>query len=139
MEELSIIANSSHYRNTICNLIRGSTEGELFPAHLDKRAAFRIFRKAFCRTIPIVFKEEVVAENGLDGYLYSMSDNFLDTPDANPDNTCYCKKKGKCLKKGLTDMTPCYYSTYLLLTDEYLAILDFLPILAHHTLACWMI
>ncbi|XP_071875306.1 platelet glycoprotein 4 [Bombus fervidus] len=102
--------NETYPENTICNLIRGSTEGELFPAYLDKRAVFRIFRKAFCRTIPIVFKEEVVAENGLGGYLYSMSDNFLDTPDENPDNTCYCKKKGKCLKKGLSDMTPCYYS-----------------------------
>ncbi|XP_043595440.1 scavenger receptor class B member 1-like isoform X2 [Bombus pyrosoma] len=102
--------NETYPEKTICNLIRGSTEGELFPAYLDKHAAFRIFRKAFCRTIPIVFKEEVVAENGLDGYLYSMSDNFLDTPDENPDNTCYCKKKGKCLKKGLADITPCYYS-----------------------------
>ncbi|OAD57791.1 Scavenger receptor class B member 1, partial [Eufriesea mexicana] len=102
--------NETHPENTICNRIKGSSEGELFPTNIDKHAVFRIFRKAFCRSIPIVFRKEVVADNGIDGYLYSMSDDFLDPPELNPDNACYCRKKGKCLKKGLSDMTPCYYS-----------------------------
>lgn len=78
---------------------------------MDKNAVFRVFRKAFCRTLPIVFKKEVVS-SGLRGYEYSLSDNFLDTPDNNPDNECYCRKMSKCLKKGLSDLTPCYYSQY---------------------------
>lgn len=98
--------NETYPENTICNRIKGSTEGELFPTNLDKRATFRVFRKAFCRAIPIEFKKEVVTNSGLNGYLYSMPDDFLDP--SNPDNTCYCKKK--CLKKGLSDMTPCYYT-----------------------------
>ncbi|CAK9831565.1 Scavenger receptor class B member 1 [Anthophora retusa] len=101
--------NETYPENTICNSVKGTTEGELFPTNLDKHAVFRVFRKAFCRAIPIVYKEEVIANNGLMGYLYRMPDNFLYTPDENPDNACYCNKKKKCLKKGLSDMTPCYY------------------------------
>ncbi|XP_033338900.2 scavenger receptor class B member 1 [Megalopta genalis] len=101
--------NETSPENTICNRIKGCTEGELFPSNLDKHAVFRIFRKAFCRAIPIVFKEQVQLENGLEGYLYSVSDDFLDPPDMNPDNKCFCKKESQCLKKGLSDMTPCYY------------------------------
>ncbi|XP_031366302.1 sensory neuron membrane protein 2 isoform X2 [Apis dorsata] len=101
--------NETYPENTICNRIKGTTEGELFPSYLDKHAVFRIFRKAFCKAIPIVFKKEVIMDNGLDGYLYSMSDDFLDTPEQNPNNACYCQKKKQCLKKGLSDITPCYY------------------------------
>ena len=78
---------------------------------MDKRAVFRIFRRAFCRTLPLVFKDEIIdPELGLRGYHYKFADNFLDTPDENPDNECYCRKMDKCLKKGLSDLTPCYYS-----------------------------
>ncbi|XP_016914043.1 scavenger receptor class B member 1-like [Apis cerana] len=101
--------NETYPENTICNRIKGTTEGELFPSYLDKHAVFRIFRKAFCKAIPIVFKKEVIMDNGLNGYLYSMSDDFLDTSEQNPDNACYCRKKKQCLKKGLSDITPCYY------------------------------
>ncbi|KAK9297159.1 hypothetical protein QLX08_009032 [Tetragonisca angustula] len=95
--------------NTVCNRIKGSTEGELFPMYIDKHAVFRIYRKSLCRPIPIVFKEEVMLESGINGYLYTMPDNLLDPPDQNPDNACYCKNKDKCLKRGLSDLTPCYY------------------------------
>ncbi|XP_016771066.1 scavenger receptor class B member 1 isoform X2 [Apis mellifera] len=101
--------NETYPENTICNRIKGTTEGELFPSYLDKHAVFRIFRKAFCKAIPIVFKKEVIMDNGLNGYLYSMSDDFLDTSEENPNNACYCQKKKQCLKKGLSDITPCYY------------------------------
>lgn len=101
--------NETLPQNTICNSVKGCTEGELFPTHLDKHAVFRVFRKAFCRAIPIVFKEQLWLESGLEGYLYSVADDFLDPPDLNPDNKCFCKNPSKCLKKGLSDMTPCYY------------------------------
>lgn len=100
-----------YFRNTICNRIKGATEGTLFPTHLNKKAVFRVFRKSFCRALPIVFRREVIA-SGLRGWEYSLSDDFLDTPDKNPDNECYCRKMDTCLKKGLSDLTPCYYSTF---------------------------
>nr|UEN71287.1 sensory neuron membrane protein 2 [Gregopimpla kuwanae] len=102
--------NQTNPENTICNRIQGATEGELFPTHLNKNAVFRVFRKAFCRAFPIEFKKEVVTESGLLGYQYSLTDDFLDQPDTNPENECYCRKMDKCLKKGLSDLTPCYYN-----------------------------
>lgn len=102
--------NETYPENTICNNIKGATEGELFPTHLDKHATFRVYRKAFCRAIPIVFQEKVIVDEGFEGYLYSMPDDFLDPPELNPDNACYCQYMKKCLKKGLSDMTPCYYN-----------------------------
>lgn len=81
---------------------------------MDKRAVFKVYRKAFCRALPIVFKKEVVTVQGLPGYLYVLKDGFADPPDQNPENECYCLNKKKCLKKGLMDLTPCYYSTYFL-------------------------
>ncbi|XP_076753983.1 platelet glycoprotein 4 [Xylocopa sonorina] len=102
--------NDTYPENTICNRIKGCTEGEIFPRNLDKHAVFRVYRKTFCRTVPIIFQEEITLENGLNGYLYKFPDNFLDPPDENPENACYCYNKKKCLKKGLSDMSPCYYN-----------------------------
>ncbi|XP_066584676.1 scavenger receptor class B member 1-like [Prorops nasuta] len=102
--------NETIPENTICNRIQGATEGVVFPRNLDKHAVFRVFRKAFCRPLPIVFRKEVSTKSGLPGYLYSLSDDFLDPPEQNPENECYCRKMKKCLKKGLSDLTPCYYN-----------------------------
>ncbi|XP_033221751.1 scavenger receptor class B member 1-like isoform X2 [Belonocnema kinseyi] len=96
--------------NTVCNTIHGATEGTLFPTNLDKNAVFRIFRKAFCRTLPIVFKKETITADGIPVYQYGFADDFLDPPDKNPENLCYCRKNEKCLKKGLSNLTPCYYN-----------------------------
>ncbi|XP_015601972.1 scavenger receptor class B member 1 isoform X2 [Cephus cinctus] len=106
---VDVEGNETNPANTMCNRVQGATEGCIFPDNLDRNAVFRVYRKAFCRTMPIVFKKEVV-ENGFPAYLYSLSDDFLETPDKNPDNECYCRKMEKCLKKGLTDVTPCYYN-----------------------------
>ena len=106
------------HSNTICNTIEGATEGTLFPLHLDKSAVFRVFRKAFCRAFPIEFKGETMTDIGLLGYKYSLTDNFLDPPDMNPENECYCRKMKKCLKRGLSDLTPCYYSKYIVYTTN---------------------
>lgn len=102
--------NETHPENTVCNRIRGCTEGTLFPPYLDPHAKFRVYRKSFCRPIPIEFKEQVWLDNGLEGYLYTTSKDFLEQPSKNPDNSCYCQRSKKCLRSGLSDMTPCYYN-----------------------------
>ncbi|KYM93627.1 Scavenger receptor class B member 1 [Cyphomyrmex costatus] len=102
--------NETREENTNCNMLQGTTEGIIFPMHLDKRAVFKVYRKAFCRPLPIVFKKEIWTDNGLPGYLYTLTDDFADPPDQNPDNECFCRKMKTCLKKGLVDVTPCYYN-----------------------------
>jgi len=102
------------FRNNNCNTLQGASEGLVFPSNIDKRIIFRIFRKAFCRTLPIKFRKETWTKSGLPGYLYTLTDNFADPPDQNPDNACFCKKKESCQIKGLAEVTPCYYRTYFI-------------------------
>nr|QNL15117.1 sensory neuron membrane protein 1 [Aulacocentrum confusum] len=104
------LKNETHSENTVCNRIKGGTEGTLFPTRIDKHDVFRVFRKAFCRPLPIVFTKEVSTRYGLPGWEYTFAKNFLDPPGMNPENECYCRKMKKCLKKGLSDLTPCYYN-----------------------------
>lgn len=99
------------FRNSRCNKIRGATEGAVFPTHMDPNAVFRIYRKAFCRPLPIVFQRKVV-HDGLPGNQYTLAENFADPPELNPENKCYCYK-GECMKKGLMELTPCYYSEFV--------------------------
>ncbi|XP_072758180.1 scavenger receptor class B member 1 [Anoplolepis gracilipes] len=102
--------NETREENSICNTIQGASEGIIFPPYIDKRAIFRVFRKAFCRTLPVEFKEEIFTESGLSGYLYALTEDFAYPPDQNPDNECYCRKMKTCMKKGLSNITPCYYN-----------------------------
>ncbi|XP_014207887.1 scavenger receptor class B member 1 [Copidosoma floridanum] len=100
--------NQTRPENTKCNRIQGATEGTVFPTMMDRRAVFRVFRKAFCRPMPIAFVKEVNLD-GLPGYQYGIPDNFADPPEQNPDNECFCRDR-TCLKRGLLDLTPCYYN-----------------------------
>lgn len=79
---------------------------------MDKHAVFRVYRKSFCRALPIVFQEESVLHEGIAAYRYGLAENSFDPPDMNPENQCFCKKNTKCLKKGLSEITPCYYSKF---------------------------
>ncbi|CAB0014911.1 unnamed protein product, partial [Nesidiocoris tenuis] len=99
--------DSSSNRTSKCNSARGTTEGYLMPANLQPNSSFTIFRRAFCRPLPFVYVGQEITRQGYRAFRYSFPDNILD-PD-NPDNKCYCKKDG-CLKRGLSDLSPCYYS-----------------------------
>ncbi|BES94147.1 CD36 family [Nesidiocoris tenuis] len=99
--------DSSSNRTSKCNSARGTTEGYLMPANLQPNSSFTIFRRAFCRPLPFVYVGQEITRQGYRAFRYSFPDNILD-PD-NPDNKCYCKKDG-CLKRGLSDLSPCYYN-----------------------------
>ncbi|KAG5347598.1 SCRB1 protein, partial [Acromyrmex charruanus] len=102
--------NETREENTKCNMLQGATEGIVFPPNMDKSAIFRVYRKAFCRPLPIMFRKEIWTDNGLPGYLYTLTDDFASPSDQNPDNECFCRKMKTCLKKGLSSITPCYYN-----------------------------
>ncbi|XP_075221307.1 scavenger receptor class B member 1-like [Lycorma delicatula] len=95
---------------TKCNDLKNTLEGVLFPRHLEKNQTLHLYRKAFCRTLPIVYKREVVNERGIPMYVYEMADDAFDSPDKNQDNACYCNHdQGTCLPSGLSDISPCYF------------------------------
>lgn len=95
-----------------CNTIRGATEGILFPRNIRKDMRFSVYRKAFCRTLPLQFVREGPTPDNVPAYWYTLADDIFETPDRNPDNACYCRPEvAPCLPRGLSDLTPCYYGT----------------------------
>ncbi|XP_034234473.1 scavenger receptor class B member 1-like [Thrips palmi] len=95
---------------TRCNTIRGATEGILFPRNIRKDMRFSVYRKAFCRTLPLQFVREGPTPDHVPAYWYTLGDDIFETADVNPDNSCYCRPEvAPCLPRGLSDLTPCYY------------------------------
>ncbi|XP_044735258.1 scavenger receptor class B member 1-like [Chrysoperla carnea] len=99
---------TKHPANTRCNMIEGVYDGVIFPKPITHDTVFRVYRKAFCRTLPIVFDREGKSPDGLQAYFFKMREDAFDTPINNHDNECYCRH-GRCLPRGLSDITPCYY------------------------------
>ncbi|XP_073817734.1 scavenger receptor class B member 1 [Musca autumnalis] len=93
---------------TNCNSIRGTYDGTLFPRQITKGETFRIYRKAFCRALPIVYSHPGQID-GIVAYHFKLHENAFDSDRSDPDTSCYCNYK-KCLKKGLGNVTPCYYN-----------------------------
>lgn len=90
-------------------MIEGVYDGVLFPRHLTPNSTFRVYRKAFCRALPILFDHHGKSPDGFRGVHFKMDDGAFDTAVNNEANQCYCKKNNKCLPKGFSDITPCYY------------------------------
>lgn len=69
-----------------------------------------MYRKAFCRTLPIAFEREGT-HDGIKAYWFSIKENAFESSLDDPYTACYCRN-GQCLPKGLGDLSPCWYSEY---------------------------
>lgn len=110
--------NETAEENCKCNTLEGSLEGGIFPPHLQKNSSFRMYRRAFCRPVEFEYEDEIVSKSGFNGYTYRLADNFLATPEENPDNSCYCHND-VCPKKGLGWLTPCYYKIPIAISQPH--------------------
>lgn len=97
-----------NYRNLECNTIRGAYDGTLFPQNITETEVFNVYRKAFCRTLAITYSH-AGRLNGLEAYWFTLADDAFENSLDDPKSSCYCLDN-KCLKKGLGNITPCYYS-----------------------------
>ncbi|XP_058458558.1 scavenger receptor class B member 1-like [Malaya genurostris] len=95
-------------RNTPCNTLQGSYDGTVFPRNISKTEVFRVYRKAFCRTLPIAFEREG-EHDGIQAYWFAIQANAFESSMDDPYSSCYCRN-GKCLPKGLGDLGPCWYN-----------------------------
>lgn len=91
-----------------CSL-KQAAEGVLFPRHLTTDMNFLIYRKAFCRTLPLTYYSEGKLPDGYPVYLYKFQTKVFNS--SLDENRCYCPEDG-CLPSGLSDISPCYYSEY---------------------------
>uniref|UniRef100_A0A182IB07 Uncharacterized protein n=1 Tax=Anopheles arabiensis TaxID=7173 RepID=A0A182IB07_ANOAR len=69
---------------------------------------FKVYRKAFCRTLPIAFEREGEVD-GIKAYWFSIKENAFESSMDDPYTSCYCKNN-RCLPKGLGDLSPCWYN-----------------------------
>ncbi|KAM7363506.1 lysosome membrane protein 2 isoform 2-T2 [Cochliomyia hominivorax] len=99
---------NSNKNITNCNSIHGTFDGILFPRNITKGETFRIYRKAFCRTLPIVYSHPGTLD-GIEAYHFKLHEKAFDSDLNDRDSSCFCVNK-KCLKKGLGNITPCYYN-----------------------------
>lgn len=101
--------NETFAENTRCNTIEGALEGGIFPPNVKANSTFRMYRRAFCRPVEFRYEEEITTKAGYRGFNFRVANNFLGTPEENPDNGCYCYN-GKCPVSGMGLLTPCYYT-----------------------------
>ncbi|XP_046804863.1 scavenger receptor class B member 1 [Lucilia cuprina] len=93
---------------TNCNSIQGTYDATLFPRNITKGETFRIYRKAICRTLPIVYSHPGKID-GIEAYHFKLHEKAFDSDINDPNSSCFCTNK-KCLRKGLGNITPCYYN-----------------------------
>lgn len=94
--------------NTACNTLQGSFDGTLFPKNMSQGDTFRVYRKAFCRTLPVIYSHPGSLD-GVDAYFFKLAEYAFDTNASDAQTACFCQEK-KCLQKGLGKITPCYYN-----------------------------
>ncbi|XP_017143381.1 lysosome membrane protein 2 [Drosophila miranda] len=99
---------------TMCNRIWGSHDATLFPRDINEKDAFYLYRRTFCRKLPLKFNS-TRTYNGIDGYEFVMEPDVFDSELGNPNSSCFCKNN-RCLKKGVGSVSPCYYNIPLAIT-----------------------
>lgn len=104
--------------NSRCNLVEGSFEGTVYPPNMKDNSTFKLYRRAFCRPVPMNFESRSLSKEGFDAVNFRVDQLFLATPEENPENACYCYQ-GKCLRKGLGSLSPCYYDIPVVISQPH--------------------
>lgn len=86
-------------RNSACNTLQGAYDGTLFPKNISHNEKFKVYRKAFCRTLPIHYSHSG-KQYGIDAFWFKLSDNAFDDSLDDPDTMCFCSKEKTCMKRG---------------------------------------
>ena len=97
--------------------------------NVKPNSTYIVYRKAFCRFLPMEYSESGTTKDGFPVFWFRFPDNVFDSPDRNPENSCYCRPHvAPCLLSGLADITPCYYSKnlfyYFILLNDYIVVLN---------------
>ncbi|RZB77492.1 scavenger receptor class B, member 1-like, partial [Asbolus verrucosus] len=104
--------------NSRCNMVEGAFEGTIFPPNLKENSTVKLYRRAFCRPVPFVYKNRSFSKDGFEGITFEVDKLFLARPEENPENSCYCVD-GECLPKGLGSLAPCYYDIPIAISQPH--------------------
>ncbi|XP_050297215.1 scavenger receptor class B member 1-like [Anthonomus grandis grandis] len=97
-----------------CNLVEGAFDGTIFPRDLPQNTTLTLFRKAFCRPVPLQYLRDTVGKEGFRQYEYKLADNMF---DVTKENECFCFRN-KCIK-GFQSIAPCYYGIPITLSQPH--------------------
>jgi len=95
-----------------CNMVQGASEGVIFPPSLRPDVHVLVYRKPFCRTLPLRYVRSGLTPwpHKLPAFWYTLGEEAFERAEKNPENSCFCQPEiAPCLPKGLGDLTPCYY------------------------------
>ncbi|KAH8409656.1 hypothetical protein KR222_000810, partial [Zaprionus bogoriensis] len=99
---------------TMCNRIWGGHDCTLFPRDMNENDTFYLYRRTFCRRLEVKFNRTLTFK-GMDAVEFKMDPNIFDSDLQNENSSCFCKNN-HCLKKGVGNVSPCYYNMPLAIT-----------------------
>jgi len=110
-----------------CDKARGSY-GIFFKPQLSKEDRIYLYRKDFCRSIPMDFERTIEDDTygGLTAYRFAPPKNLLEAPSAeNNENLCFCKA-GSCgdVPSGTFNISLCSYGAPILLSRPHFLYAD---------------
>nr|XP_022900676.1 scavenger receptor class B member 1-like [Onthophagus taurus] len=100
-----------------CNTIQGAFDGGLFARNMKENTTLKLYRRAFCRTVNIVYENKNFTNGGLEYYQYRLDPNLLLNNIS--DNKCYCSNNKKCLPNGFGSIAPCYYGIPIVISQPH--------------------
>ncbi|KAI5726661.1 hypothetical protein M8J76_006424 [Diaphorina citri] len=92
-----------------CGNVDGASDGTKFPTKIKKDDQLLFFRKSLCRAVPMERVSEEYEVSSLPVYKYNFKKGSLDNGYYNQNNSCFCRRGYECLRRGLIDVTDCYY------------------------------
>ena len=96
-----------------CNAIKG-TDGSAFPPDISRNQTLYLFNRDLCRSIPLVFQEDVTSST-VPGYRFAPPEDIFDP--ANPDNACFNMANGEVqTPKGIFNMSACQYGSPIMMS-----------------------
>uniref|UniRef100_A0A0C9R2F4 Scavenger receptor class B member 1 n=1 Tax=Fopius arisanus TaxID=64838 RepID=A0A0C9R2F4_9HYME len=112
-----------HWTTPECDTLLGG-DGSIFPPHITKQTLLKIFDKDLCRTLPLVFKEEVMTNGGVPGYRFTPPKDVFTSPDKKPSQSCFCPGGPPCAPEGTFNVSLCQYDSPVLISFPHFYLAD---------------
>ncbi|XP_008558035.1 scavenger receptor class B member 1 isoform X1 [Microplitis demolitor] len=112
-----------HWTTDECDNVLGG-DGSIFPPHINKNSKLKVFDKDLCRTLPLVFKEEVMAEGDVPGFRFVPPKDVFAAADRITSQQCYCPAGPPCAPEGTFNVSRCQYDSPVLLSFPHFYLAD---------------
>lgn len=112
-----------HWTTPQCDSVMG-TDGSIFPPRITKQTVLKVFDKDLCRTLPLVFKQEVTTVGDIPAYRFVPPEDVFASPERMPSQECYCPAGPPCAPEGTFNASLCQYDSPILLSFPHFYLAD---------------